>query len=85
MAKRFFETIEADDKMIHKSISMGAKDWNLVDAYRLYGASQRKKEISVQKIIRKILIDHIKSDREFIKEQGIWCKKLEELQETAND
>jgi hypothetical protein len=85
MAKSFFETIEVEEPMVHKSIAMASNDWNLIEAYLLFGATKRKKKLSLQKIIRKILVKHIEGDREFIKEYEIWSKKLGDLKEAAND
>ena len=85
MKKGFFDRFEAGDKTVHKSISMGSSDWKLLEAYKLYGSSKSGHDISIQRLVREIIVGHIKSDREFAKSQGDWLGKLTSIDEAAKE
>ncbi len=83
MKKNFLDRLEPQDKTVHKSISMGLNDWSLLEAYRFYCASTRGHDISLQRLVREIVMDHIEANRQFAKSRDQWLKKIESIREVA--
>ncbi len=83
MTKQFFSEFAPQEKTLHKTVSLTESEWRLVEAYRLYGASEAGHEIPIQKLLKKILLKHVQSDRAFVHAQEEWLTKLSDLEKSA--
>ncbi len=82
MKKNFFSRFETQEKMAPRSVSMSVTDWQLVEAYRYYGASKAGHNLSFQKLMREIVVGHIIGDKEFAKNKIEWMKQVASLDKT---
>ena len=85
MKKDFFNRFEPQEKAAYKSVSMATSDWDLIEAYRLYGASRAGHEIPFQKLIRELLIGHINADKEFFRNKNDWLQRSAEIKDTQGE
>lgn len=79
MKKNFFSRFETQAKMAPRSVSMSIADWELVEAYRYYGASKAGHNLSFQKLMREIVVGHITGDKEFFKNKIEWVQRIASL------
>ena len=73
--KNFFGEFAKHEKKLGKSVQLFKSDWDLLEAYRLYGSNQSDNDISLNELLQKIVTDHINSDREFNKVSSEWLEK----------
>lgn len=85
MTKNFFEEFTEEEKSVPKSIPMTKSEWRLVEAYHLYGTSRLKFEVPIQRMLRVIIQNHIKKERNFARNKNEWLKKLSELEQAADE
>ncbi len=81
MKKSFFDTFERQEKKVSRAISLHQNDWDLIDAYRLYGATKTGHEIPAPELIKKIIVSHIKKDPNF--SNDLWLQKAKDIQKAA--
>lgn len=76
MKKSFFGRFAPQERTQNKSLSMHSSDWQVVEAYRLFGSDSAGYEIPLQRMVREILLNHITHDRDFMKTKGKWIDKV---------
>ena len=63
----FAEVIADEEKKIKLSFSLDEEEAQLFEAFIAYGEEKTGKRLDRQKLLRKLVIDKIKNDREFQK------------------
>lgn len=63
--KTFFDRFARQDKNVSRSLSLPQGDWDLIEAYRMFGESRLGFEISLNTLIHELVVNQISSDRDF--------------------
>ena len=77
MKKSFFNKFQKQGRVINRPLALQEDDWQIIDAYRLYGAAKAGYEIPLKALLREVIFSHIDSDRGFKKDEEKWKSHME--------
>ena len=83
MKRDFFNKFRKQEKNISRPLSLQESEWDMIDAYRLFGSAKTGYEISLHSLVREIVFDHINKNIDFIKTQEQWVRESKESKKAA--